>query len=111
MFRARQTEGVISVRPPMPFEMNDYVLGVVASSAVLGFISVLIRAGRQRSKTPVGGESHETAGESSETARALRESEERYREFVERSTEGIWRWELNRPWPKDKSVDEQLEHF
>ncbi len=41
---------------------------------------------------------------------ALRESEERYRAFVAHSTEGIWRWEFNAPFPKGASVDEQFDH-
>jgi|CXWL01.1.fsa_nt_gi PAS domain S-box-containing protein len=49
--------------------------------------------------------------ERTQTARALKESEERYRAFVEHSREGIWRWEFKEPWPKEKTADEQLEHF
>jgi PAS domain S-box-containing protein len=49
--------------------------------------------------------------ERTQTARALKESEERHRAFVEHSKEGIWCWEFKKPWPRDKTVDEQLEHF
>lgn len=44
-------------------------------------------------------------------ATALRDSEERYRAFVAHSTEGIWRWEFNAPFPKGASLDEQYEYF
>ena len=38
----------------------------------------------------------------------LRESEESYRAFIERSTEGIWRFEFDKPMPTDIPVDEQI---
>ena len=41
----------------------------------------------------------------------LRRSEERYRTFIDQSTEGIWRFELERPMPVDLPDEEQLEHF
>ena len=44
-------------------------------------------------------------------AQALRDSEERYRAFVEQSSEGIWRFELKAPWPKNATVDAQIEHM
>jgi len=43
--------------------------------------------------------------------RALRDSEERYRAFLEQSREGIWRFELRAPWPKDATVDVQIHHM
>lgn len=45
------------------------------------------------------------------TEEALQQSEERYRSFIEQSTEGIWRFELERPVSMDTSEDEQIEHF
>jgi len=45
-----------------------------------------------------------------EAATALRDSEERYRAFVAHSTEGIWRWEFNAPFPKGASLDEQFDY-
>src|ERR1044071_9837535 len=44
-----------------------------------------------------------------EIERALRESEERYRAFIANSSEGIWRFELERPVPTDLPEDEQIE--
>jgi PAS domain S-box-containing protein len=46
-----------------------------------------------------------------ETEEALRESEERYRAFIANSSEGIWRFELERPVPIDLTEDEQIELF
>jgi PAS domain S-box-containing protein len=46
-----------------------------------------------------------------ETEEALRESEERYRAFIANSSEGIWRFELERPVPIDVPEDEQIELF
>ena len=43
--------------------------------------------------------------------RALRESEERYRAFIANSSEGIWRFEFERPVPTDLPEDEQIELF
>ncbi|MET0650319.1 MAG: ATP-binding protein [Pyrinomonadaceae bacterium] len=43
--------------------------------------------------------------------RALRESEERYRAFIANSSEGIWRFEFERPVPTDLPEDEQVELF
>ena len=41
----------------------------------------------------------------------IRRSEERYRTFIDQSTEGIWRFELEEPMPKDLPEDDQLDHF
>jgi PAS domain S-box-containing protein len=41
---------------------------------------------------------------------ALRESEERYRAFIEQSSEGIWRFELERSLSLDRPEDEQIDH-
>jgi PAS domain S-box-containing protein len=41
----------------------------------------------------------------------LRESEERYRTFIGQSTEGIWRFEFERPIPIDGAEEEQVERF
>jgi PAS domain S-box-containing protein len=46
-----------------------------------------------------------------ERERGPRESEERYRRFMEQSTEGIWRFELEKPVPTDLSSDEQIERI
>src|ERR1044072_3345287 len=46
---------------------------------------------------------------SEEIERALRESEERYRAFIANSSEGIWRFELERPVPTNLTEDEQIE--
>src|SRR5919107_5091332 len=46
-----------------------------------------------------------------EIQRALRESEERYRAFIANSSEGIWRFEFERPVPTDLPEDEQVERF
>ena len=54
---------------------------------------------------------HENITELSKAEEALRESEERYRTFVRQSSEGIWRFELERPLPKDRPEDEQIEHL
>jgi PAS domain S-box-containing protein len=42
---------------------------------------------------------------------ALRASEERYRAFVANSSEGIWRCELEAPFPVDLSEEEQIERI
>jgi PAS domain S-box-containing protein len=42
---------------------------------------------------------------------ALREGEERYRAFIANSSEGIWRFELERPVPTNLTADEQIELF
>jgi PAS domain S-box-containing protein len=44
-----------------------------------------------------------------EIERALRESEERYRAFIANSSEGIWRFELERPVPTSLPEDEQID--
>ena len=43
-----------------------------------------------------------------DTLDALKRSEERYRAFIKNSSEGIWRFELDKPIPVDLSVDEQI---
>ncbi|HEV2706701.1 MAG TPA: PAS domain S-box protein [Pyrinomonadaceae bacterium] len=48
---------------------------------------------------------------SREADEALRASEERYRAFIANSSEGIWRFELERPVSINLSEDEQIEHF
>lgn len=45
------------------------------------------------------------------TEEALRQSEERYRAFVKQSTEGIWRYELERPLPISTPEEEQVSHL
>ena len=42
---------------------------------------------------------------------ALRASEERYQNFVHRSSEGIWRFEVDRPVPVDLPLQEQMRLF
>ncbi len=42
---------------------------------------------------------------------ALQESEKRYRAFVEQSSEGIWRFEVDKPISIESSEDEQLQYF
>lgn len=52
--------------------------------------------------------------ESAERARAvkrLKDSDERYRAFISSSSEGIWRYELDKPIPVTLSEDEQIELF
>lgn len=41
----------------------------------------------------------------------LRQSEERYRAFVSQSSEGIWRFELEKPVSIKHSSDKQIDHF
>lgn len=41
----------------------------------------------------------------------IRESEERYRAFIKQSSEGIWRFELDRPISIDLDIDKQIELF
>ncbi len=41
---------------------------------------------------------------------ALRESQQRYKNFIEQSSEGIWRFELEKPLSPKMSEDEQIEH-
>ena len=55
----------------------------------------------------VGVHTNITAQRSSEAA--LRESENRYQNFIRQSSEGIWRFELERPIPTDLPVEEQVE--
>lgn len=45
------------------------------------------------------------------TQEEIRQSEERYRSFVEQSTEGIWRFELEKGVPTDLPEDEQISRF
>ncbi len=40
----------------------------------------------------------------------LRESQQRYQAFIRQSTEGIWRFELEKPLPVDCPEEEQIEH-
>ncbi len=40
---------------------------------------------------------------------AIRRSEERYKAFIQHSTEGIWRFELERPIPIDLSTEDQVQ--
>ncbi|MBW4572728.1 MAG: PAS domain S-box protein [Tolypothrix carrinoi HA7290-LM1] len=42
---------------------------------------------------------------------ARKTSEERYRVFVEQSSEGIWRFEIEKPISLELSEDEQIQHF
>lgn len=42
---------------------------------------------------------------------ARKQSEERYRAFVEQSSEGIWRFEIEKPISLELSEDEQIQHF
>lgn len=49
--------------------------------------------------------------ETKRTEQALRTSEERYRAFIEQSTEGIWRFELEKPLFSGLPETEQIEHF
>ena len=51
------------------------------------------------------------AVERQKSAEALRASEDRYRTFVENSTEGIWRFELEKPLPTDRPEEEQIAHL
>ena len=44
-----------------------------------------------------------------EDIRMIASSEQRYRAFIENSTEGIWRFALERPMPVSLSTDEQIE--
>lgn len=41
----------------------------------------------------------------------VRRSEERYRSFVANSAEGVWRIELDQPWPADLSEKEHVENM
>ncbi len=45
-----------------------------------------------------------------EMTESLRKSDERYKAFIETSTEGIWRFELEKPLNIKDSVEQQLEH-
>jgi PAS domain S-box-containing protein len=45
------------------------------------------------------------------TVRRLKDSDERYRVFISNSSEGIWRYELDRPVPITLPEDEQIELF
>lgn len=44
-----------------------------------------------------------------ETEQALKASEERYRAFISQSSEGIWRFELEKPMPVDLPLKEQID--
>ncbi|HSF30789.1 MAG TPA: PAS domain S-box protein, partial [Candidatus Tectomicrobia bacterium] len=54
---------------------------------------------------------HNEIAERSRAETALRESEERYRAFVAHSSEGIWRFEFDRPMPITLPEDKQIAHF
>jgi PAS domain S-box-containing protein len=41
----------------------------------------------------------------------IRQSEERYRAFIKNSTEGIWRFELEKPLKTSLSINRQISHF
>ncbi|MDP8208983.1 MAG: PAS domain S-box protein [Candidatus Electryonea clarkiae] len=49
--------------------------------------------------------------ECKQTEKILQENEERYRSFISQSTEGIWRFELEKPIAIDLKEDDQIEHF
>lgn len=50
-------------------------------------------------------------GSYKQMAEALRQSEERYRAFIEQSSEGVWRFEINKPFSVELPVEEQIEQI
>ena len=77
--------------------VNDYVLKTSLKRLPSAVLNVLERVRAERARAAA--------------LDALRESEERYRVFVANSSEGIWRFELERPLDVTLPADEQVEHI
>lgn len=46
-----------------------------------------------------------------EFSQKIKESEDRYKGFINNTTEGIWRFDLEKPLPNNVSIDKQIDHI
>ncbi len=114
---ARKAREAGSIRPDLPkgrsltksLDVSVKCFKLVASQTIREFTGKMgsDHKGNRAEvpKIPSGGGAISGRGDAEE---AIRRSEERYRTFIKLSSEGIWRFELDKPIPVDLPADEQV---